>query len=154
MILLIIINIVVWGLLHFLISYLCFIIPLHIFLKDLSIFKISRFEKKSQIWQRIFLVKRWKDHILDGSMIVNKSFDKRVLKGKNINVIMHFSAETKRAELTHWLLIPPAFLFFLWNPVWAGWVNVLYAVFANVPFIIVQRYNRGRIERMISRVDV
>ncbi|MDG0792194.1 hypothetical protein OMP38_15960 [Cohnella ginsengisoli] len=61
-----------------------------------------------------------------------------------------FAAETKRAELTHWLSILPAPLFFLWNPVWVGWIMVLYAAAFNLPIIVVQRYNRGRIDAIVS----
>lgn len=60
--------------------------------------------------------------------------------------------ETQRAELTHWFLIPPAFLFFLWNPAWAGWVMVIYALVVNLPFIMIQRYNRPRLERVLKKI--
>jgi hypothetical protein len=59
----------------------------------------------------------------------------------------------------HWLTPFPLFplwwvwlcgwLFFLWNPPWAGWVMVVYATFANFPRIIAQRYNRIRLRRCL-----
>lgn len=150
-IVLVLINIITWGILHFALSYLCFIIPVKCFYKDRFIFRVSEWEQKSEVWDRWLQVRKWKDHIIDGSVIAKQSFDKRKLKGAHIETLKHFSAETKRAELTHWLLILPAPLFFLWNPVWAGWVNIVYALAANIPFIIVQRYNRGRLQRIINR---
>lgn len=38
-------------------------------------------------------------------------------------------------------------LFFLWNPWWADLVIVAYAIAANVPCIVAQRYNRVRFQR-------
>jgi glycosyl-4,4'-diaponeurosporenoate acyltransferase len=127
-IVLVLINIIAWGILHFVLSYLCFIIPIKYFYKDRFIFRVSEWEQKSEVWDSWFQVRKWKDHIIDGSVIVKQSFDKRKLKGAHIETLKYFSAETKRAELTHLLLILPAPLFFLWNPVWAGWVNIVYAL--------------------------
>ncbi|WP_367619250.1 hypothetical protein [Planococcus shenhongbingii] len=38
------------------------------------------------------------------------------MPGKRRDDLKVFAAETKRAELTHWLSIIPAPLLFLWNP--------------------------------------
>ncbi|MHA6253256.1 glycosyl-4,4'-diaponeurosporenoate acyltransferase CrtO family protein [Oceanobacillus sp. CAU 1775] len=149
---LILVNIFAWGFLHFFISYLCFLIPIDFFKKDLSGFRIAGWEKDGALWNNIFHVKKWKKHLIDGSSIVKQSYNKSNLHGTKKYALAEFAAETKRAELTHWLLIPPALLFFLWNPMWAGWVMVAYALIANLPFIITQRYNRARIEKIIMRL--
>ena len=145
-ILLLVINTVAWLVLHFTISLLCFKIPLRYFLHDVAFFRIAGWEENGKIWNRLFSVKKWKVHLIDGSTIAKKSYNKSHLHGTKMQDLIVFAAETKRAEMTHWLLILPAPLFFLWNPVWAGWINLAYALFANIPFIITQRYNRGRIE--------
>lgn len=144
--LLFIINLVAWFVLHFAISALCFYIPLSYFLKEKRLFRIAKWEQDGKLWDKLFAVKRWKKHLIDGSSIVKKSYNKSYLHGTDTQSLRIFLAETKRAELTHWLLIVPAPLFFLWNPLWAGWVNVAYALLANIPFIVTQRYNRGRLE--------
>lgn len=146
------INIVAWFILHFTISALCFKIPLRYFLKDLPFLRIAQWERNGKVWNHLFLVKKWKKHLIDGSSIVKKSYNKSHLHGRNRENLMTFAAETKRAEITHWLLILPAPLFFFWNPNWAGWVIIAYALLANLPFIITQRYNRGRIEAIIGSI--
>lgn len=151
MIWLIVANAVVWLVFHYAISALCFIIPLRYFLTDRAFFRLARWEQDGKRWDTYFFVKRWKKHLPEGSSIVKKSYNKRHLHGTSRESLLMFAAETKRAELTHWLLIVPAPLFFLWNPQWAGWVNVVYALLANLPFILTQRYNRGRLERVIAR---
>ena len=143
------VNSVAWLTIHFSISALCFHIPLRYFLKDVPFLRIARWERNGNIWNKLFLVKKWKKHLIDGSSIVKKSYNKSHLHGWKQEDLTIFAAETKRAELTHWLLMLPAPLFFLWNPAWAGWMNIAYALLANVPFIITQRYNRGRIEAIV-----
>ncbi|MEK4384375.1 glycosyl-4,4'-diaponeurosporenoate acyltransferase [Solibacillus sp. FSL W7-1464] len=147
---LLVVNIVAWLVLHFSISALCFKIPLRFFLKDLAFFRIAKWEEHGEIWNRLFLVKKWKKHLIDGSAIAKKSYNKSHLHGTKREDLLIFAAETKRAEMTHWLLILPAPLFFLWNPVWAGCINIVYALLANLPFILTQRYNRGRIENILD----
>lgn len=147
---LLVVNILAWFVLHFSISALCFKIPLRFFQKDVVFFRIAKWEEHGKVWNRLFLVKKWKKHLIDGSSIAKKSYNKSHLHGTKREDLFVFAAETKRAEMTHWLLILPAPLFFLWNPVWAGSINIVYALFANVPFILTQRYNRGRIENILN----
>ncbi|MDR4890452.1 glycosyl-4,4'-diaponeurosporenoate acyltransferase [Fredinandcohnia sp. QZ13] len=147
---LLVVNIVGWFILHFAISAICFKIPLRYLLKDIAFFRIASWEGNGRIWNRLFLVKKWKRYLIDGSYIVKKSFNKSHLHGTKHEDLIIFAAETKRAELTHWLLMFPAPFFFLWNPYWAGWIIIAYALLANIPFIITQRYNRGRIESIVK----
>ena len=65
---------------------------------------------------------------------------KPILKGKRKST----------TELAHWAVIALAPLFFLWNPPWAGWVMVGYALLASAPFIVAQRYNRFRLRRLLA----
>ncbi len=147
----VLLNIAAWAFFHVLIALLCFAIPLAFFVKPYSWFRIWGWERQGELWSRWFLVKGWKGRLLDGSLILKRGYAKRTLPGTSLEDLGIFAAETKRAELTHWLSILPAPLFFLWNPAWAGWVMVLYAVLFNLPFIVAQRYNRARIERILKR---
>jgi glycosyl-4,4'-diaponeurosporenoate acyltransferase len=58
--------------------------------------------------------------------------------------------ETRRAELAHWPILALGPVFFAWNPWWLALAMVGYAVVANVPCILVQRYNRARLYRMLG----
>ena len=147
---LLLINIVAWLIIHYAVSALCFNIPLRHFLKDTAFLRIAQWERNGKMWNRLLFVKKWKGYLIDGSSIAKKSYNKSRLHGWAREDLEVFAAETKRAELTHWLLMLPGPLFFLWNPSWAGWVIVTYALIANVPFIITQRYNRGRIEAILD----
>ena len=145
------IDVLSWAFFHIIISVVCFLIPFHYFQRSSFLFKIRVWENSGQFWQDVVAVKRWKGSIPDGSRIFKFGYEKKTLHGMNHENLQRFAIETKRAELTHWLCILPAPLFFLWNPIWAGWVMILYAFMFNLPFIIVQRYNRARIETILER---
>lgn len=147
----IIIDILAWTFFHLFISALCLRLPLPLFLKDSTWLRIFSWEKSGQLWQGLFRVKKWKHVLIDGTVLFKKGYRKKELHGTKTTDLKIFAAETKRAELTHWLSILPAPLFFLWNPLWVGWAMILYAFVFNLPFIIVQRYNRGRITAITRR---
>jgi len=45
----------------------------------------------------------------------------------------------------------PALLFFLWNPFDAWMINIIYAICANIPCIISQRYNGPRVMQLMNK---
>ena len=61
--------------------------------------------------------------------------------------------ESCRSEFCHRVMILPGFLFFLWNEVTVGWIMVAYAVLNNLIPIIMQRYNRPRIRKLLARLE-
>ena len=44
-------------------------------------------------------------------------------------------------------------LFLLWNPPLAAALLVTYGVLVNVPFILIQRYNRFRTQSLLTRIE-
>lgn len=147
------INVVLWLFFHVSISILCLLIPQSFFSKENDRFKLFAWEQSGKIWQSLFRVKKWKNFLIDGAAFFRIGYGKKQLHGNKRQDLILFAAETRRAELTHWLSILPAPLFFFWNPFWAGCLMVAYALLFNFPFIIVQRYNRGRILAILSPKD-
>jgi len=145
------VDIMAWAVFHMAISYLVLKIPAGFFEKDMSWFKIQKWERNGQIWQDVFRIQTWKHRLPDGTFLLKTGYDKSKLKGTDIETLRQFILETKRGEMTHWISILPAGLFFLWNPPWASWLMVFYAVVFNFPFIISQRYNRPRLQRLYER---
>ncbi|MCC5894660.1 MAG: glycosyl-4,4'-diaponeurosporenoate acyltransferase [Alkalibacterium sp.] len=107
------------------------------------------FEKEGKLWRQTFKVHKWKDILPDGASLFNTGYKKKKLPEAQIDSLEVFIKETKRAELTHVLLLFPAPLFYLWNPLWAGHLMIVYALAVNVPFIIIQRYNRIRLGKIV-----
>ena len=59
--------------------------------------------------------------------------------------------ETRRAEYVHWAALAPLAAMPWWNPRWLTACMSVYAVAANGPCIVAQRYNRARIENILRR---
>jgi len=104
---------------------------------------------ESWIYERIFRIKSWKDKLPDAAGWFGGGFQKRRLAGKDADYLGRFIQETWRGELCHWCALAFVPVFFLWNPWWADIVIVVYAVMANVPCILAQRYNRIRLRRVL-----
>lgn len=146
----IVVDAVAWVIFHLSISMVAQRIPIDSFVRHKRLYKAFRWEQEGQIWQRLFRVKKWKGYIPDGTLFISNGYNKSQLHGADVSSLYDFLLESRRAECVHWLTILPGFFFFLWNPVWAAWLNIAYAVLFNVPLIIVQRFNRPRLERLIN----
>ncbi|WP_100012247.1 glycosyl-4,4'-diaponeurosporenoate acyltransferase [Lentibacillus sediminis] len=146
-----IIDIIAWVFFHVAISFFTLKMPDRYFENNSFPYKINNWEQDGRFWKNTFLVPKWKSLVPDGAKLFRKGFQKSKLHRQDDAFIKMFILESRRAELTHWLCIPPAIFFFLWNPPWAGWVMIAYALFANLPIIVLQRYNRARLERVLRR---
>lgn len=102
-------------------------------------------------YERVLGIKRWKDRLPDAARWFGGGFAKGELAAKDTDYLRRFIRETWRGELCHWVALCFAPVFFLWNPWWADVIMVSYALLANLPCILVQRYNRLRLHRLLSR---
>ena len=107
-------------------------------------------EKGGQFYERVFAIKWWKDWMPDGARWFTGGFAKGTLNAKEPEYLARFIRETWRGEPCHWLalcFVPP---FLLWNPWWGDLIIIAYALAANLPCILVQRYNRLRLARLMA----
>lgn len=114
------------------------------------LFRRRRFEEEGALYDRLFRVSRWKRWLPDGAALFKRGFRKKRLLSREPAYLARFTRETCRGELAHWLTLVAAPLFFLWNPTGVGLVMIAYGIVASLPFIIAQRYNRFRLERLIA----
>jgi glycosyl-4,4'-diaponeurosporenoate acyltransferase len=104
----------------------------------------SGWERNGQIYHSLG-IRGWKDMLPDAGSWFAGGFSKRRLRGRSFADLECFAREARRGELVHWCAICALPLFALWNS-WPGMlVNATYAIAANLPCIIAQRYNRARI---------
>ena len=108
-------------------------------------------ERGGRVYERWFGIKRWKDRLPDAASWFGFGFPKSTLTDLDPQYLHRFIRETWRGELCHWSALVCAPLFFLWNPLWADLVMLSYAVAANLPCILAQRYNRLRFQRVLAR---
>ena len=149
----ILIDFFAWFLIHIGTAMLALALPDRVFAAGRGWFATRGWEQNGQLWQTIFRVKSWKRRLPDGALIAGRGFAKRSLQTADPAYLRRFILESNRAELTHALAIPPALLFFLWNPAIAGWLMLVYALAANGPCLIAQRYNRPRIQKLLAMIE-
>ena len=108
-------------------------------------------EAGGEIYQRLFKVRRWKAVLPELSDFFRKLFPKKKIKTFDSDYLRSYIIESCRAELTHFCIIGITFLF----PIWAGFsvsLLIIYiSILLNLPFIVIQRYNRPRIQRLQAR---
>lgn len=146
-------NALLWGMLHLLVSFFMFKVKDKHY-KDTPLdLRSYPFENEGMFWEKLTRVKRWKDQLPEGSTFFKSSYDKSMLQDHTRKTIDKFYIETNRAELTHWItmLLTPIVLIF--NPRWTYGIHIMYAILSNLPFIIIQRYNRPRFKKILKRYE-
>ncbi|MGC8764406.1 MAG: glycosyl-4,4'-diaponeurosporenoate acyltransferase [Brevinematia bacterium] len=147
----ILINSLFWIIIHFLSGFIVHLIPSKFYKPQRWLFKKRWWEFDGKLYTKLFLVKKWKDKVPEaGELFKINPFSKKNLKSLEKSYLKRFLLETCRAELSH--LLPILFfpLCIPWNPGIAKWIMLAYALFANFPFIIIQRYNRIRLEKILK----
>ena len=112
------------------------------------------FEKGGQIYT-ILGVRRWKDSFPDMSAILPALIpSKRLPQRASAAQLALMLQETCVAELIHLLLcIAGLRCFWIWNGAGGAWIALL-NILGNLPYIIIQRYNRPRLARLLAAVDM
>ncbi len=140
-----VIYIAVLGILSFIIGRL---LPKGWFHADKFPYKTAAGEQK--IYQTL-RVKSWQSKVPDMSRLFRHIMPAKKMTAETVADIPRMLEETCVAELTHTLLSILG-LAMLW--LWPGWggiiVTIIYILLGNVPFIIIQRYNRPRLQRLYA----
>lgn len=116
-------------------------------------FKSYRFEKNGKIYEKL-RIKKWKLKILDASVVLHKIIPKLIptkrLEKKQKEKIPTLIKESCVAETTHALsAVLGLFCIKIWKK-WGWIVSVVYFIW-NIPYILIQRYNRPRLMAVMSR---
>ena len=146
----IIADILGWLTIHMGAAYGMTQLPADWFNPDGWLFRERAWERDGGIYRSVFRVKRWKGLLPDGAALFAKGFRKGRIASHDTEYLRSFISETCRGELTHWAVLWCAPLFFIWNYWWAGWIMIAYALAANMPCIVAQRYNRIRLSRLVG----
>jgi glycosyl-4,4'-diaponeurosporenoate acyltransferase len=125
--------------------------PASRFAADSRLTRLRPFEAGGAWYERHLAIRRWKDRTPEAGDLFPGGLSKRSLPGRGRDGLERFAAETRRAEVVHWLVPLAAVPMAAWNPWPLELAMVAYAVLANVPCLLIQRYNRARIEAILSR---
>ncbi|MDO4547080.1 MAG: hypothetical protein Q4D04_03180 [Clostridia bacterium] len=98
-----------------------------------------------------FKIQLWKDKVPDMSLYFRHSFRKKITVFRDPEYIEALIRETCVAEFVHFILIliSPIFLHYLQSPV--SWIMIILYILGNVPFIMIQRYNRPRLVGILNK---
>ena len=109
-----------------------------------------RWEREGKIYRRVGIA-RWKDHLPDASRHASDMVRKRLEGDRTAEHLLRLVQETCVAECVHWLLwlVSPVLLAVMKRP-WSVAAALLYGL-SNLPFILIQRYNRPRLARLYER---
>lgn len=141
-------DVIGWPIIHLAVAKLFLHLPSAWFGEASWLFRSRRWERGGQIYERVTFIRHWKHLLPDGATFIG-GFAKHSLASSDRRYLRQFLHETCRGECAHWVMMLAAPVFFLWNPLWADIVMCVYALAANLPCIITQRYNRLRLRRIL-----
>lgn len=113
-------------------------------------YRAAQWEKGGKAYEELG-IKRWKDHLPDMSKIMPDMVKKKMsaAKEQGMEVLIE---ETCVAECVHWALIVLSLgIFLFWRSPWSIVFWLVYNILGNLPFIIIQRYNRPRLVMLEQR---
>ncbi len=114
-------------------------------------YRLYEWENGGKIYDKLH-IRSWKDHLPDLSKHCTQMFRKQVDARPSVENLDRLIRETCVAEAVHWVLI---FLSLAVIKIWSGlggWLFYILCILGNLPFIIIQRYNRPRLTKMLNRM--
>ena len=147
----VIVDVIVWALTGTAIGFGLHRVPADRFEADSWLTRLRAFERDGRWYEAHLGIKRWKSRLPEAGALFRGGFSKRSLATGSRAHLARFVIETRRAEVTHWAVLAVAPAFALWNPWGLTVVMWCYAVVANVPCLVIQRYNRARLLRVLDR---
>lgn len=114
-------------------------------------FALWPWEKNGKLF-RALQVRKWKDWMPDMSRILPFLPEKEMQTDTSGQHVQQLVQETCKAECVHAALIVCSFgILTFWRDRWAALFLAVYNLLGNVPFIIIQRFNRPRLVRLAKR---
>lgn len=141
-------NLLGWPVIHLTVGSAVLRLPAQLFARNCWLTAPRRWERDGRLYRDWLAIRKWKSKLPDGAPWLG-GFAKRKIYRRDSSYLAQFLIETRRAELAHWCMLCCLPLFFLWNPPWACLVMTAYALAANLPCILAQRYNRLAIDRAV-----
>ena len=103
------------------------------------------------LWKRL-RIRRWQARVPDMSRLFTKLMPAKRLTKETAADLPRMITETCVAELTHTALSLCGLVMpLLWRGAGGVIAAAVYILLGNLPFIIVQRYNRPRLQRLFAR---
>ena len=96
-------------------------------------------------------IRRWQAKVPDMSRIFTKIMPAKKITCDTLHDLPQMIRETCVAELTHALLsLSGLALLWIWPGAGGIFLTVIYILFGNLPFLLIQRYNRPRLQKLLA----
>lgn len=120
-----------------------------------ALFRTRAWERGGRIYEKL-KIQKWKDRMPDMSRIMKDMVPKRVGACPKAADVWVLVGETCRAEAVHWgLCVASLAICLFWlDMLWAGLALSLAVILGNIPFILIQRYNRPMLIDLAKRLEV
>lgn len=125
--------------------------PRELFDYTAKFFLPKKWEINSDIYS-ILKVSKWKDKVPDVSKYIKKIPAKQITKS-SVDAIKILIKETCVAEVAHYLLIILAIPINFISDGLSGFICFLMYSLGNLPYIIIQRYNRPRLIKLLEKME-
>ncbi len=115
-----------------------------------KIYHPRSWEREGRLYAEMLRINRWKDYLPRHNG--KNGFSKEHLEGVSLEYIDRFIIETCRGEWNHSMncLLAPVLL--ILNRPELGFCLAIPILIGNFPFVIIQRYNRFRLQRLRKRI--
>lgn len=147
------VDVAAWGVFHAATGYAAHRLGDERLRRDGFVLRQRTFERDGRFYRRRLRIHRWKDRLPEAGALFAGGVSKRQLPSADVAGLELFVLETRRAELGHWWAMACSPLFVLWNPPLPAWLLMGYGVLVNLPFILIQRYNRFRTQAILERLS-
>lgn len=115
-------------------------------------FRMFKWERKGQVYVKLG-IRYWKDRVPDVSKVLPFLYRKKVAHENTRENLTRLIQESCVAETIHSLLIIASLgVVWIWRGKWGWFIWVLCCV-GNVPFILIQRFNRPRLVRTLDHLQ-
>ena len=118
-------------------------------------FREHDWELGGKIYDKLH-IKEWQSKVPDVSKVLGRWMPQKKLKiGVSKETVRTMIRETCVAELVHNLLnIAGLWMLSLWHGIGGILAYLAYVILGNLPFIIVQRYNRPRLKVLLNHLEL
>ena len=114
-------------------------------------FPFRTYAWEEKLWKAL-QIHKWQAKVPDMSRLFKKLMPAKALTQKTAQDLPIMIQETCVAELTHGLLCFAGLaLLKIWRGPGGVILTVIYIVFGNLPFLLIQRYNRPRLQRLLEK---
>ena len=114
-------------------------------------FPFRTYAWEEKLWKTL-QIRKWQSKVPDMSRLFKKLMPEKKLTRQTAQDLPLMIEETCVAELTHGLLcLAGLALLKIWPGAGGTILCVIYIVFGNLPFLLIQRYNRPRLQKLLAR---